>query len=214
MAYVVAVAAGKGGVGKTTTAVNLAAAMADTRRVLLVDADPQDAGSAAWWVGDGDGVPFDLVKDQNPDLLAQLRAIDDYQLVVVDTPPALGSDILTAVAQAADLTICTAKPNDAEIVAAVQTMNQIPDDSLARVLLTMVDSRAMSEALTAQSTLLAAGVPALRSFVRLLKAHVRARSAHSPVAGLKAPGAVDAGDDYRRVAAEVTELLEQVKAEH
>lgn len=211
MAFVVAVAAGKGGVGKTTTAVNLAASMADTRRVLLVDADPQDAGSAAWWVGDGDGVPFDLVKDQNPELLAQLRSIDDYQLVVVDTPPALGSDILAAVAEAADLTICTAKPNDAEIVAAVQTMNQIPDGALARVLLTMVDSRAMSEALTAQSTLLAAGIPALRSFVRLLKAHVRARSAHSPVADVR--GATDAADDYRRVAAEVTELLEQAKVD-
>ena len=69
MGRVVAVANQKGGVGKTTTAVNLAAALAlDGHPTLLIDVDPQASATTGLGArpGESDGSIYDVLVDGRP----------------------------------------------------------------------------------------------------------------------------------------------------
>lgn len=87
MARTVAIANQKGGVGKTTTSVNLAASFAATRRrVLLVDIDPQ--GNATM----GSGLDKRELRRSTFDVLMNDTPVAD----VAVTLPALGYDLVPA----------------------------------------------------------------------------------------------------------------------
>ena len=109
MAQVHVVANQKGGVGKTTLTVNLAAVTADVlggtaenSPILVVSTDPQ--GSTVWWADRVGELPFDFVQAHtNPRQLTKLKELTQYQHVFVDTPGSLENEhILAAALESAD----------------------------------------------------------------------------------------------------------------
>ncbi|MEM7724914.1 MAG: ParA family protein [Cyanobacteria bacterium P01_A01_bin.45] len=204
MPKVIAIVNGKGGVGKTTTAINLAATFIDQKKVLLVDADPQ--GSSSWWFGQSkDGMGFDLSQETNPQLLDNLRKIKGYDLVIVDTPPALQSNGLAAVVKSADYLVLPTPPAPMDLTVLIETVKGAvtPAKTPHRVLLTKVDTRSLREALEAQNTLMQLGIPACHAFVRIYKAHERAALEGVAITQWRGKNAKEAESDYRRVANEL-----------
>lgn len=103
----------KGGVGKTTTSVYLAAGLHRMGRTLLVDADPQQ--SALLWSQQDPIFPFTVVSLPVRDLHRRLADLGrGYDHVIVDTPPG-DTGIIRAAVMAVDTVIVPASPTGLDL---------------------------------------------------------------------------------------------------
>jgi chromosome partitioning protein len=123
MALVITVAQQKGGAGKTMVAANLAACWAPTRRVALLDIDPQRSLTRWHGLRARRALPALLFSDISGWRLAgELERLGKAaDIVVVDTPPHIDSDAARAI-RAASLVVVPVQPSPPDLWAAEGTL--------------------------------------------------------------------------------------------
>lgn len=117
---VIAVINQKGGTGKTTLALNLAAGLARRAPTAVIDADPQR--SISQWIGmsqsDQDLPVATAISDNPADTIAALKKSHRY--VVVDCPPIVKGAVIDAVMAAADRVLIPVLPSPLDLWASVE----------------------------------------------------------------------------------------------
>jgi chromosome partitioning protein len=122
---IIGVLSQKGGVGKTTVALNLAAAIATSgSRVLVVDADPQ--GSALAWSSAREAEPlFPVVGMAKPTLHRELPNLAaNYHYIVIDGAPRV-NDLARSAILASNLVLIPVQPSPYDIWASSETVRLI-----------------------------------------------------------------------------------------
>ena len=194
---IITVASFKGGVGKTTTAVHLAAYLQKKAPALLVDGDANR--SATVW-GKRGGLPFKVVDERQA-----ARYARNYEHVIIDTAARPDEDDLKALAGGCDLLIIPVTPDALALDAlmlTVKVLQNMGSDSY-RVLLTIIPPRPSRDGEEARSTLQQGTLPLFEGGIRRFVAFQKAALAGVPVFSVRDPRAQLAWTDYEKMGKEI-----------
>ena len=194
---IITVASFKGGVGKTTTAVHLAAYLQKKAPALLVDGDANR--SATVW-GKRGGLPFKVVDERQA-----ARYARNYEHVIIDTAARPDEDDLKALAGGCDLLIIPVTPDALALDAlmlTVKVLQNIGSDSY-RVLLTIIPPRPSRDGEEARSTLQQGTLPLFEVGIRRFVAFQKAALAGVPVFSVRDARAQLAWTDYEKMGKEI-----------
>jgi chromosome partitioning protein len=191
------VASFKGGVGKSTTAVHLAAYLHLRGPTLLIDGDPNR--SVTGWSKRG-GLPFPVIDERQA-----ARYARDYQHIVIDTQARPSREDLDALAGGCDLLVIPSTPDALALDALMLTAAALAElgADRFRVLLAICPPRPSRDAEEARAMITEAGLPMFAGEVRRAAAFSKAALQGVVVSSIKDPRAADCWRDYERIGTEI-----------
>ena len=200
---VVTVASFKGGVGKSTTAIHLAAYLQLSAPTLLVDGDPNR--SVSEWARAGK-LPFKVVDERQAALHAR-----SYEHIVIDTKARPEEEDLRALALGCHLLVIPCTPDPLSLRAlrlTVTALKNIGADRY-RVLLTIVPPKPSRDGDDAREMLTQLGLPAFNATIPRLVAFQRAVLEGTTAGELKDMRGQQGWEEYKRVGTETVDIVTQ-----
>jgi chromosome partitioning protein len=165
---IITITALKGGVGKTTTSIHIAAYLHEKAPTLLIDADRNR--SALVWSRE-DKLPFTVASQAGATAI-----ISRYTHIITDTQARPEQEELQDLVASSDLLIIPTTPNHLDIDTTIKTTELLEKwGAKYKVLLTQVDSRTRTGR-AARGILEEAKLPLFKSDIPLLVAFERASS--------------------------------------
>ena len=205
---VIAVANQKGGVGKTTLAMNMAAGLTRQGSCIVVDADPQR--SATMWIELSDSLrefPAKVVpaEDEIKKQIIQLQTEFDY--IVIDCPPEIKSDSTMSAIEISQVLLIPLLPSPLDLWAStrieelIKRVQRVNPTISAFVVLNQIEPRsAMSRGM--DGALQEINIPVLR--------HRLSRRASYRTAALEGCSVYDLGFRGRVASEEIDNIIDEV----
>ena len=115
---VIAMVGNKGGAGKTTLAVNFAAALAQRASTAILDADPQGS-TLQWRVFADDNKAFPVFEATTDLETLAGKHHPDFQYIVIDCPPSVHASQTHAALRLSDIALIPVQPSPVDLWATV-----------------------------------------------------------------------------------------------
>ncbi|WP_373542277.1 AAA family ATPase [Chamaesiphon sp.] len=192
---IITITALKGGVGKTTTSIHLAAYLQQHAPTLLIDADRNR--SALVWSRE-DKLPFTVASQAGATAI-----ISKYTHIITDTQARPEQDELKDLVASSDLLIVPTTPNHLDIDTTLKTTELLEAwGAKYKILLTQVDSRTKTGR-AARAILAEAKLPLFNTDIPLLVAFERSSSRGMTIADYPDPRSQFGWSKYQAVGQEV-----------
>ncbi|MCU0843118.1 MAG: ParA family protein [Thiobacillaceae bacterium] len=205
--HVTAVINQKGGAGKTTLAMNLAAGLARRAETVVIDLDPQ--GSSRQWSSLG-SAPFPATVKQIAgkwDARSLHQSFRAYRHLVLDCPPSIDSHASLQALRACDVALIPVLPSPIDLWASLRLPQEIEE---ARKTNKDLKAYLVLNQLEPKSALSAAMHEALAEFgVPVLSAAIRRRAAYRSAA-LEGVSVYQMGSRGAQAAAEIEAVINEV----